>query len=218
LIAHQQILVIHVIFRPLLHLLLLPKSSLRLAPPRHGEGGNVGVFCTAFARYPRGVFKTLRLYAKQLNGPISDVIEELKITDPFVLNWLDMLCFLLQGLPSAGTMNAVIGYMLQDWYREGVVLDFPRGGSGRGVQKGGGEILVNSHVDQLIIEDNKAVGVRLKNGEEIRANQAVVCNLTPFTINKVLPETVSEEAKSYVQQNMCVQHLQKTRRCPQERR
>ncbi|GMI49387.1 hypothetical protein ScalyP_jg257 [Parmales sp. scaly parma] len=115
-------------------------------------------------------------------------------------------------------MNAVIGYMLQDWYREGVVLDFPRGGSGRGVQKGGGEILVNSHVDQLIIEDNKAVGVRLKNGEEIRANQAVVCNLTPFTINKVLPETVSEEAKSYVQQNMCVQHLQKTRRCPQERR
>ena len=61
--------------------------------------------------------------------------------------------------------------------------------------------MVNSHVDQLIIEDNKAVGVRLKNGEEIRANQAVVCNLTPFTINKVLPETVSEEAKSYVQQN-----------------
>ena len=62
------------------------------------------------------MFKTLK-YAKELNSPFSDIVEELNITAPFVLNWLDMLCFLLQGLPSAGTMNAVIGYMLQDWYR-----------------------------------------------------------------------------------------------------
>ena len=39
-------------------------------------------------------------------------------------------CFLLQGLPASGTMNAVMAYMLADWYRPGVVLDFPKGGSG----------------------------------------------------------------------------------------
>ena len=65
-----------------------------------------------------------------------------------------MLTFLLQGLPAKGCMNAVIGFMLQDWYREGVCLDFPRGGSGgivaalvRGVEKHqGSEVRVNSPV------------------------------------------------------------------------
>ena len=27
-------------------------------------------------------------------------------------------------------MNAVMSYMLADWYRPGVTLDFPKGGSG----------------------------------------------------------------------------------------
>ncbi|GMH55184.1 hypothetical protein TrST_g2867 [Triparma strigata] len=167
---------------------------------------DIGVLRTAFARYPGGMFKTLK-YAKELNSPFSDIVEELNITDPFVLNWLDMLCFLLQGLPSAGTMNAVIGYMLQDWYRDGVVLDFPKGGSGgivdalaRGIEKGNGQILVNKHVEKLIVKDNRAVGVRLKNGEEIFAKQAVVCNLTPFAIRNLLPDdgSASDEAKNYV--------------------
>ena len=42
-----------------------------------------------------------------------------------------MLCFLLQGLPAVGTMNAVMAYyiMLADWYRLGITLDLPKGGS-----------------------------------------------------------------------------------------
>ena len=35
----------------------------------------------------------------------------MNIKNKFVKNWLDMLCFLLQGLPSRGTMNAVMAYM-----------------------------------------------------------------------------------------------------------
>ena len=106
---------------------------------------DLGVLLTAFARYPYGTLKTLR-YAQDLTAPFKDVMEELEIRDPFVRNWLDMLCFLLQGLPAEGAMNAVIGYMLQDWYREGVKLDFPRGGSGgivdalvRGIEREGGK-------------------------------------------------------------------------------
>jgi hypothetical protein len=35
-------------------------------------------------------------------------MDEMKLENKFLKNWLDMLCFLLQGLPASGTMNAVM--------------------------------------------------------------------------------------------------------------
>lgn len=52
-----------------------------------------------------------------LQDPFTDVLEKLDITDPFVTNWLNLLCFLLQGLPSSGTTTAVMSYMIADWCR-----------------------------------------------------------------------------------------------------
>lgn len=52
-----------------------------------------------------------------LQDPFTDVLEKLNVTDPFVKNWLNLLCFLLQGLPSDGTMTAVMAYMIADWCR-----------------------------------------------------------------------------------------------------
>ena len=37
---------------------------------------------------------------------------------------------LLQGLPANGTLTAVMAYMVEDFYRPGAVMDFPKGGSG----------------------------------------------------------------------------------------
>ena len=51
------------------------------------------------------------------------------ITDPFVLNWLDLLCFLLSGLPANGTIAAEVAFMFNEWYRPNSSLEFPRGGS-----------------------------------------------------------------------------------------
>ena len=34
-----------------------------------------------------------------------------KITDPFVRNWLDLLCFLLSGLPANGTIAAEVSVL-----------------------------------------------------------------------------------------------------------
>ena len=51
------------------------------------------------------------------------------ITDPFVLNWLDLLCFLLSGLPANGTIAAEVAFMFNEWYRPNSALEFPRGGS-----------------------------------------------------------------------------------------
>jgi hypothetical protein len=48
----------------------------------------------------------------KLQKPFSDVVEEVPLTDPFIRNWLSLLCFLLQGMPPGGTMTAVMAYML----------------------------------------------------------------------------------------------------------
>ena len=105
-----------------------------------------------------------------------------------------MLCFLLQGLPADGTMNAVIAYMLADWYRPGVTLDFPKGGSGaiidalvRGVTKYPNcQVITRKHVTKVLInnENGEACGVEYrdergtqKSISTIHAKVAVVSNI-----------------------------------------
>lgn len=58
-------------------------------------------------KYPRELMATLGQGAA-LNEPFINVMEEMKVQNKFVKNWLDMLSFLLQGLPASGTMNAVM--------------------------------------------------------------------------------------------------------------
>merc|ERR1719162_2533668 len=92
-----------------------------------------------------------------------------------------------------------MAYMLADWYRPGVTLDFPKGGSGaiadalsRGVEKKkGGRVCVNSHVDEILVENGKACGVKLADGSIIRANKAVVSNADPFVTKKLLSNAIT---------------------------
>ena len=37
------------------------------------------------------------------------------ITDPFIRNYLDLLCFLLSGLPADGTIAAEVAFMFNVW-------------------------------------------------------------------------------------------------------
>ena len=41
--------------------------------------------------------------------PCSKVLEAGSITHPFILRWMDLLCFLLSGAPASGTLAAEIG-------------------------------------------------------------------------------------------------------------
>ena len=149
------------------------------------------------ARYPRELFDTLK-QGQALNDPFKLIMDEMEIKNDFVKNWLDMLCFLLQGLPAAGTMNAVMAYMLADWYRPGVTLDFPKGGSGaiadalsRGVEKKkGGRVCVNAHVEEILVENGKTSGVKLSDGSIIKATKAVVSNADPFITKKLLSKAI----------------------------
>lgn len=129
----------------------------------------------------------------QLTGPFSQVIQG-QVTDKFLLNWLDLMSFLLAGLPADGIIAAEMAFMFGEWYRPDVVLDYPMGGSGaisdallRGLTKQGGQIRLGAHVEKILIENHRATGVRLRTGEELRCRQAVISNASFWDTAALLP-------------------------------
>ena len=52
---------------------------------------------------------------RSLSKPFSEVMGGV-ITDAFLRNWMDMLCFLLSGRKADGTLSAEIGFMFEEWY------------------------------------------------------------------------------------------------------
>ena len=168
----------------------LGKSATALPPSalRYDLGAvlTMGKFAPALLQQAANVIK--------LTGSFSNIIDGV-ITDPFIRNWLDLLCFLLSGLPANGTIAAEVAFMFADWYRPHVQLDYPIGGSGalvdalvRGLNKHGGKLILNAHVEQVLVENNRAVGVRLRSGQEIRASKAVVSNASVWDTLKLIPE------------------------------
>ena len=130
----------------------------------------------------------------KLTGSFSKIIDDI-VRDEFVRNWLDLLCFLLSGLPARGTVAAEMAFMFAEWYKPGVKLDYPVGGSGaivealvRGLTKRGGKILYNAHVAKVLVDRHRAIGVQLRNGTEIRATKAVVSNASIWDTLPLLPQ------------------------------
>jgi phytoene dehydrogenase-like protein len=131
----------------------------------------------------------------QLTGAFAPIMDEV-ITDPFIRNWLDMLCFLLSGLPASGTNAAEMSFMFAEWYRPDVVLDYPVGGSAamvdalvQSIQGQGGTVLLNAHVEEIWLEDDRARGVRLRNGKVLHARQAVVSAISIWDTLNLLPDS-----------------------------
>ncbi|KAF9595461.1 hypothetical protein IFM89_000379 [Coptis chinensis] len=54
------------------------------------------------------------LSATKLLSPFSDIFDLLELKNPFVHNWVDLLCFLLAGMKSNGTLSAEM-FFEQDW-------------------------------------------------------------------------------------------------------
>jgi phytoene dehydrogenase-like protein len=104
------------------------------------------------------------------------------IRDPWVRRLLDIECFLLSGLKAHGTIAPEVAFMLGE--RDRSVIDYPIGGSGaivdalvRGLEKWGGALRLRSPVEQITIKNGRAVGVRLKSGENLHA-PIVISNVT----------------------------------------
>lgn len=125
------------------------------------------------------------------------------VKDPWVRRLIDLECFLLSGLPARDTVAAEIAFMLGERTRAGV--EYPIGGSEaivdalvRGLQRWGGELRLGTHVERILVESDRTVGVKLKKGEVIRA-PIVISNATIWdTYGSLLaPEDLP---KSYRQQ------------------
>jgi len=62
------------------------------------------------------------------------------------------------------------------------------------IRKAGGDVLVKSRVDEIIVESNRAAGVRLSNGDEIRSRQGVVSDAGYWsTLTQLLPRRLVED-------------------------
>lgn len=161
----------------------LPPSALRFD---WGAPLSVGRFAPSLLQRAASMMK--------ITGPFSRIMDSV-VQDPFIRNWLDLLCFLLSGLPAKGTIAAEMAFMFAEWYRPGVVLDYPVGGSGalvdalvRGLERKGGKLMLGAHIEQVLVEGNRAVGVQLRDGKVIRARRAVVSNASVWDTLKLLPE------------------------------
>mmetsp|Transcript_6718 Transcript_6718/g.16011 ORF Transcript_6718/g.16011 Transcript_6718/m.16011 type:complete len:676 (+) Transcript_6718:33-2060(+) len=133
------------------------------------------------------VFTDLPLTFDSLHKTVDKIV-----TVPFLRNFIDTMCIFC-GFPAKGAMTAHMLYILERFFEEGAAYSVPLGGTieiantlVRGLEKNGGKLTTNAHVDHIIVEDGRATGVVLKNGKKITAKQAVVSNATPFDTVKML--------------------------------
>jgi len=145
------------------------------------------------------VFLDLPLTFDSLHKTVDKIV-----TDPFLLNFIDTMCIFC-GFPAKGAMTAHMLYIMERFFEESACYSVPIGGTSalgetlqRGLEKFGGKLQLNAHVDEILVEDGRATGIRLKNGKVVKAKKAVVSNATPFDTVKMLgteqelPEQVYE--------------------------
>jgi all-trans-retinol 13,14-reductase len=103
------------------------------------------------------------------------------------------------GLPPSKSSFYMHSALVKHYFRGG---SYPVGGSQRifesiaaEVVKGGGEIFTNAEVQEVIVKNNVAIGVRMKDGKEIFANQVVSTTGVLNTLNRLLPDAVKQQHK-----------------------
>ncbi|MEL7083166.1 MAG: carotenoid isomerase [Cyanobacteria bacterium J06597_1] len=146
--------------------------------------------CLGLARYlPVNVGQVARKYIKN---------EQL-------LNFIDMECYCWSVVPADRTPMINAGMVFSDRHYGGI--NYPKGGVGKiaevmveGLEEKGGEIRYGTRVTQILREGRKAVGVKLANGDEIRARR-VISNATRWdTFEKLLPaEELPNKERSWQQ-------------------
>lgn len=129
-------------------------------------------------------------YLPLVQSSVGNVMDG-TVKDPWVRRLIDLECFLLSGLKAQGTIAPEVAFMLGERSRVGV--EYPAGGSAaivnalvRGLERWGGKLRLGCHVEQILVEGGKAVGVRLQNGEILNA-PIVISNATIWdTYNHLL--------------------------------
>lgn len=129
---------------------------------------------------------------KYLPQNVGDIARRY-IKDSDLLRFIDMECYCWSVVPADRTPMINAGMVFSDRHYGGI--NYPKGGVGQiaqklveGLEKAGSHIQYRSRVVEVLMEGDRAVGVRLASGEEYRAKR-VVSNATRWdTFEGLLPE------------------------------
>jgi len=128
---------------------------------------------------------------KYLPQNVGDIARRY-ISDPDLLRFIDMECYCWSVVPADLTPMINAGMVFSDRHYGGI--NYPKGGVGQiaqklaeGLEKAGGKILYKARVTEILMENGRAVGVRLASGKTYRARR-VISNATRWdTFEKLLP-------------------------------
>jgi len=125
------------------------------------------------------------------------------IKDPKLLKFIDMECYCWSVMPASHTPAINAGMVFSDRHYGGI--NYPKGGVGQiaqklatGLEQSGGEIQYKARVKEILLENGKAVGVKLVNGKEYYAKR-IVSNATRWdTFEKLLsPDKMPAQEKRW---------------------
>ena len=104
------------------------------------------------------------------------------IKDQELLKFIDIECFCWSVMPAIKTPMINAGMVFTDRHAGGI--NYPKGGVGKiaeklvsGIERLGSKIRYRANVTEILLENEKAIGVKLSNGEEIYSD-IVVSNST----------------------------------------
>ena len=129
---------------------------------------------------------------KYLPQNVGDIARRY-IRDRNLLKFIDIECYCWSVVPAEKTPMINAGMVFSDRHYGGI--NYPKGGVGQiaqklveGLEKKGGTIEYKARVKEIILENNKAVGVRLADGREYRGKR-IISNATRWdTFEKLLPD------------------------------
>ena len=134
---------------------------------------------------------------KYIGGAFGDIVDN-NLQDPFLRNWVDLLCFLISGLTKNETNAAAMATLFDDWFKPNAYLEYPKGGSEsivkallNGIFSYGGSIRLNSKVVKIILKNKKAIGIELENGEKI-FSEHIVSNIDIWNSIDLLPKEIAQ--------------------------
>jgi prolycopene isomerase len=129
--------------------------------------------------------------AKYLPQNAGDVARRY-IRDPALLKFIDMECYCWSVVPADKTPMINAGMVFSDRHYGGI--NYPKGGVGQiaqklveGLEKAGSTIQYKARVTEIVLENGRAVGVKLAGGKTYRAKR-IISNATRWdTFEKLLP-------------------------------
>jgi len=135
---------------------------------------------------------------EDIHKPFASLVDQ-ELSDPFLRNLCDFDAFSLSGMDAAGTPLAEMHFMFRERFKASV--DYPIGGSQavvnalvRGLRKQGGKLVLGAHVDSVIVEAGRAVGIKLRRGGTVRARRAVISNAAVWNTMSLLPRGAVPDA------------------------